>query len=342
MLVHAGTIDLARLFAHQRMRPLLVGADTPRAMTEAYATLKRLAQRPGWLAHDLLIVADPNGPRTERLGESLAECAERFLGAAIHDCVVIDPRHRAAKAPTRAWCTCCARRWRKTCCTTARRCRLAHHAPRRALNHQQFTEPKTRGEPFMYTAKGQLTDSNALLKQYSPLVRRLAHQMIAKLPANVELDDLIQVGMIGLNDALSRFDADQGVHVRDLRHPTHPRRHARRAARRRLDEPRRPAPPALDRSRRAQARAEAAARAQRKRDRRRDGHDAGRLPGAARQGARHAAVLPGRPVGRRGRRLPRPPRGRRRRQPARHAAKTIACARRWSRPSASCPSASST
>ena len=63
----------------------------------------------------------------------------------------------------------------------------------------------------MYTAKGHLQDSNALLKQYSPLVRRLAHQMIAKLPANVELDDLIQVGMIGLNDALSRFDVNQGV-----------------------------------------------------------------------------------------------------------------------------------
>ncbi|MFP5397877.1 MAG: RNA polymerase sigma factor FliA [Gammaproteobacteria bacterium] len=50
-----------------------------------------------------------------------------------------------------------------------------------------------------------------MLKQYSPLVRRLAHQMIAKLPANVEIDDLIQVGMIGLNDALGRFDAAQGV-----------------------------------------------------------------------------------------------------------------------------------
>ena len=62
----------------------------------------------------------------------------------------------------------------------------------------------------MYTAKGQL-ESGALLKQYSPLVRRLAHQMIAKLPANVELDDLIQVGMIGLSDALSRFDPGQGV-----------------------------------------------------------------------------------------------------------------------------------
>lgn len=62
----------------------------------------------------------------------------------------------------------------------------------------------------MYTATGRL-DANAMLKQYSPLVRRLAHQMIAKLPANVEIDDLIQVGMIGLHDALGRFDAAQGV-----------------------------------------------------------------------------------------------------------------------------------
>lgn len=62
----------------------------------------------------------------------------------------------------------------------------------------------------MYTAKGRL-DVDSLLKQYSPLVRRLAHQMIAKLPANVEIDDLIQVGMIGLADALTRFDSAQGV-----------------------------------------------------------------------------------------------------------------------------------
>ena len=62
----------------------------------------------------------------------------------------------------------------------------------------------------MYTAKGRL-DNSSLIKQYSPLVRRLAHQMIAKLPANVEIDDLIQVGLIGLTDALSRFDVGQGV-----------------------------------------------------------------------------------------------------------------------------------
>lgn len=62
----------------------------------------------------------------------------------------------------------------------------------------------------MYTAKGQL-DREAMLKQYVPLVRRLAHHMIAKLPPNVEIDDLIQVGMMGLAEALTRYQATQGV-----------------------------------------------------------------------------------------------------------------------------------
>ncbi len=63
---------------------------------------------------------------------------------------------------------------------------------------------------MMYTAKGQL-DRDALIRQHVPLVRRIAHHMIAKLPPNVELDDLIQVGMIGLAEALSRYEAAQGV-----------------------------------------------------------------------------------------------------------------------------------
>jgi RNA polymerase sigma factor for flagellar operon FliA len=49
------------------------------------------------------------------------------------------------------------------------------------------------------------------VRQYTPLVRRLAHQMIARLPANVELDDMIQAGMMGLMDAISRFEVTQGT-----------------------------------------------------------------------------------------------------------------------------------
>ena len=62
----------------------------------------------------------------------------------------------------------------------------------------------------MYTTKGQLNRED-MLRQYVPLVRRLAHHMIAKLPPSVEVDDLIQVGMMGLSEALSRFESNQGV-----------------------------------------------------------------------------------------------------------------------------------
>ena len=65
----------------------------------------------------------------------------------------------------------------------------------------------------MYTSQGKIDKSGsaALLTQHAPLVRRLALQLIAKLPASVDLDDLIQAGMMGLLDAASRYQDDQGA-----------------------------------------------------------------------------------------------------------------------------------
>ncbi|WP_119155621.1 RNA polymerase sigma factor FliA [Caldimonas tepidiphila] len=54
-------------------------------------------------------------------------------------------------------------------------------------------------------------DLNAKLREYSPLVHRMARRMMTKLPANVEFDDLVQAGLLGLNEVLSRFDEAQGA-----------------------------------------------------------------------------------------------------------------------------------
>jgi RNA polymerase sigma factor for flagellar operon FliA len=43
------------------------------------------------------------------------------------------------------------------------------------------------------------------------LVKRLAHHMKAKLPPSVEVDDLIQAGMIGLLDAINRYEDNHGA-----------------------------------------------------------------------------------------------------------------------------------
>lgn len=47
--------------------------------------------------------------------------------------------------------------------------------------------------------------------EYAYLVKRIALHLIARLPASVQLDDLMQAGMIGLMEAAQKFDGDKGA-----------------------------------------------------------------------------------------------------------------------------------
>ncbi|MGV8933126.1 MAG: RNA polymerase sigma factor FliA [Gallionellaceae bacterium] len=62
----------------------------------------------------------------------------------------------------------------------------------------------------MYTATG-VSDKEQCLKEFAPLVKRIAHFMMLKLPSSVQIDDLIQAGMIGLLDAAGRYDELRGA-----------------------------------------------------------------------------------------------------------------------------------
>ncbi|MGN7725641.1 RNA polymerase sigma factor FliA [Luteimonas sp. 22616] len=53
--------------------------------------------------------------------------------------------------------------------------------------------------------------TNDIVERHGELVRRIAHHLAARLPASVEIDDLIQAGMLGLIDAARNFQADQGA-----------------------------------------------------------------------------------------------------------------------------------
>ncbi len=57
----------------------------------------------------------------------------------------------------------------------------------------------------------QKLDYEGVVEQYAPLVRRIAHHLKGRLPASVQLDDLIQSGMIGLLEAARHYDASQGA-----------------------------------------------------------------------------------------------------------------------------------
>ncbi|HLA36301.1 MAG TPA: sigma-70 family RNA polymerase sigma factor, partial [Rhodocyclaceae bacterium] len=62
----------------------------------------------------------------------------------------------------------------------------------------------------MYTAQGVLT-KDKLVSRYAPLVKRVAFHLMAKLPASIDVDDLIQNGMIGLLDAMDRYEEGLGA-----------------------------------------------------------------------------------------------------------------------------------
>lgn len=52
---------------------------------------------------------------------------------------------------------------------------------------------------------------NELVTQHAPLVKRIAHHLLMRMPSSVQLDDLIQSGMIGLLEAARKYDVSKGA-----------------------------------------------------------------------------------------------------------------------------------
>ena len=52
---------------------------------------------------------------------------------------------------------------------------------------------------------------NILIERYLPLVRYIAERLLAKLPQNIDIDDLTSAGIFGLMDAVKGFDLSRGV-----------------------------------------------------------------------------------------------------------------------------------
>ena len=55
------------------------------------------------------------------------------------------------------------------------------------------------------------SEADRLVQDYLPLVKKIALRLTAKLPAEIELDDLLQVGLMGLLRARDSYDASQGA-----------------------------------------------------------------------------------------------------------------------------------
>lgn len=62
----------------------------------------------------------------------------------------------------------------------------------------------------MYTKKATLS-IDAIVLKYDFLVKKIAYHLLARLPSSVDVDDLIQAGMMGLIEAYKRFESTKGA-----------------------------------------------------------------------------------------------------------------------------------
>lgn len=62
-----------------------------------------------------------------------------------------------------------------------------------------------------YSAARPARDADGLVVRHAELVKRIAYHLAGRLPASVEVDDLIQAGMIGLLEAAANYSADRGA-----------------------------------------------------------------------------------------------------------------------------------
>ena len=62
-----------------------------------------------------------------------------------------------------------------------------------------------------YTALQEKQGSNDLVNQHAGLVKRIAYHLMNRLPPNIQADDLIQAGMLGLLEASRNYDPTQGA-----------------------------------------------------------------------------------------------------------------------------------
>jgi flagellar biosynthesis protein FlhG len=100
VVLHAEARVLARMLGQRELRPVLLAAGAGEAVTHAYAALKMLVARLHLMSFDVVLPAvRGRGPGAEQIAERIAECADRFLGAAMHDFAAIDPTPAFGAAP---------------------------------------------------------------------------------------------------------------------------------------------------------------------------------------------------------------------------------------------------
>lgn len=80
---------------------------------------------------------------------------------------------------------------------------MSPFAARKIRKYNQVAQPDGQAKDF--------AERDLLITKYAPLVKTIANRMGLKLPSHVSQDDLVSAGIMGLLDAIDKYDKDKGV-----------------------------------------------------------------------------------------------------------------------------------
>lgn len=81
--------------------------------------------------------------------------------------------------------------------------KMTHVAVNRLKKYVQFSPTQN--------TESNGNDRERLVTEYAPLVKTIAGRLAIKLPKHISLDDLLSAGIMGLLDAIEKFNAEKGV-----------------------------------------------------------------------------------------------------------------------------------
>ena len=79
------------------------------------------------------------------------------------------------------------------------------------MNKQQLAHLHSGASPEQWPEHVDLAWQEQMIVQYAPLIKYIASRLALRLPSHISLDDLISSGIIGLIDAIHKFDPGKNI-----------------------------------------------------------------------------------------------------------------------------------
>ena len=221
----AGIADSVRQFCQAAQNVLVVLRDEPASLTDAYALIKVLSRNHGVRRFRVLANMSRSSGEGDILFHKLERVTSRFLDVVLEYAgeVPEDPLVRKAIKSQRTVVSAFpsspgARAFARLARLTQRwpaaggpRGNLEFFVERLLPSARPRLEAARLKSTAAYGSAATGAPTEALVLRHAELVKRIAYHLAGRLPASVEVDDLIQAGMVGLLEAAAAYASDRGA-----------------------------------------------------------------------------------------------------------------------------------